>query len=149
GSASMAGPRARGTGAPRDPPHARCGAGPAEQLNPRDGRPADPSLANRPPPQRDRIIESMALRPRVVLIITAIAALVVFAVVQDRVTAGGARRYVALQRDALAGRGNAVTVDEVMRPAIERSVQQGLMWGGAVLVAGASVAGVVFRRQRP
>jgi hypothetical protein len=36
-----------------------------------------------------------------------------------------------------------------MRPAIERSVQQGLMWGGAVLVAGAGVAGVVSRRQRP
>ncbi|HEY3092962.1 MAG TPA: hypothetical protein VGJ52_07685 [Vicinamibacterales bacterium] len=91
----------------------------------------------------------MALRPRVVLIVTAIAAFVVFAVVQDRVTAAGARQYVALQRDALSGRGHAVTVDEVMRPAIERSVQQGLMWGGAVLIAGAGVAGVVSRRQRP
>ena len=91
----------------------------------------------------------MAPRPRVVLIVTAIAAFVVFAAVQDRVTAAGARRYVALQRDAMAGRGHAVTVDEVMRPAIERSVQQGLMWGGAVLVAGAGVAGVVSRRQRP
>jgi hypothetical protein len=88
----------------------------------------------------------MALRPRVVLVVTALAALVVFAGVQDRVTAAGARRYVALQRDALAGRGQAVTVDEIMRPAIHRSVQQGLMWGGAVLVAGASVAGVVARR---
>jgi hypothetical protein len=84
-----------------------------------------------------------------VLIVTAIAAFVVFAVVQDRVTAAGARRYVALQRDAIAGRGPAVTVDQIMRPAVERSVQQGLMWGGVVLVAGASVAGVVSRRQRP
>jgi len=91
----------------------------------------------------------MALRPRPVLIVTAIAAFIVFAVVQDRVTAAGARRYVALQRDAIAGRGPAVTVDEIMRPAVERSVQQGLMWGGAVLVAGASVAGVVSRRHKP
>ena len=91
----------------------------------------------------------MVVRPRLVLVITAIVAFVVFAIVQDRVTAAGARRYVALQRDAIAGRGQAVTVDEIMRPAVERSVQQGLMWGGAVLVAGASVAGVVARRQKP
>jgi len=90
----------------------------------------------------------MVVRARVILIVSALAALVVFAAVQDRVTAAGARRYVALQRDAIAGHGRAVTVDEVMRPAIERSVHQGLMWGGAVLVAGASVAGVVSRRQR-
>ena len=88
------------------------------------------------------------VRARVILIVSALAALVVFAAVQDRVTAAGARRYVALQRDAIAGHGRAVTVDEVMRPAIERSVHQGLMWGGAVLVAGASVAGVVSRRHR-
>jgi hypothetical protein len=90
----------------------------------------------------------MVVRARVILIVSALAALVVFAAVQDRVTAAGARRYVALQRDAIAGHGRAVTVDEVMRPAIERSVQLGLMWGGAVLVAGASVAGVVSRRHR-
>ena len=85
----------------------------------------------------------MALRPRTILVATALAALAVFAVVQDRVTAAGARRYVALQRDALAGHGPAVTVDEVMRPAIERSVRQGLLWGGVVLVGGVSVAGAV------
>jgi hypothetical protein len=45
----------------------------------------------------------MALRPRAILIATTLAALVVFAVVQDRITASGARRYVAIQRDALAG----------------------------------------------
>ena len=90
----------------------------------------------------------MVVRARVILIVSALAAVVVFAAVQDRVTAAGARRYVALQRDAIAGHGRAVTVDEVMRPAIERSVHQGLMWGGAVLVAGASVAGVVSRRHR-
>ncbi|HXD16775.1 MAG TPA: hypothetical protein VN654_07150 [Vicinamibacterales bacterium] len=91
----------------------------------------------------------MVVRPRLVLITTAIVALVVFAVVQDRVTAAGARRYVALQRAAIAGHRRAVTIDEIMRPAVERSVQQGLMWGGAVLVAGASVAGVVARRHKP
>jgi hypothetical protein len=90
----------------------------------------------------------MALRPRAILVLTVLAALVVFAVVQDRITAAGARRYVAIQRDALAGRAQPVTVDEIMRPAIERSVQQGLMWGGLVLVAGAGVAGAVARRQR-
>jgi hypothetical protein len=90
----------------------------------------------------------MALRPRAILVVTVLAALVVFAVVQDRITAAGARRYVAIQRDALAGRAQPVTVDEIMRPAIERSVQQGLMWGGLVLVAGAGVAGAVARRQR-
>lgn len=90
----------------------------------------------------------MVVRARVILIVSALVALVVFAAVQDRVTAAGARRYVALQRDAIAGHGRAVTVDEVMRPAIERSVHQGLMWGGAVLVAGASVAGVVSRRHK-
>jgi hypothetical protein len=99
-------------------------------------------------PNPDRIIESMVLRPRAVLVITALAAVVVFAIVQDRVTAAGARRYVALQRDALAGRGQLVLVDQIMRPAIARSVQQGLMWGGVVLVAGVSLAGVMSTRQR-
>src|ERR1051325_6547640 len=100
-------------------------------------------FANNPPNRRpDRIIKSMALRPRAILVATAVAALVVFAVVQDRVTAEGARRYVALQRDAIAGRGQPVTVDEIMQPAIRHSVQQGLLWGGLVVVAGvgASIA---------
>ena len=91
----------------------------------------------------------MALRPRAILAFTALAALVVFAVVQDRVTAAGARRYVAIQRDALAGRAQPVTVDEIMRPAVERSVQQGLTWSGLVLAGGLTVAGAVARRQRP
>ena len=89
----------------------------------------------------------MKIRPRAIVILTAVVALVVFAIVQDRVTAAGARRYVALQRDALAGHGQAVTIDEVMRPAIQRSVQQGLLWAGAVLVLGLGVAGAVGRSQ--
>jgi hypothetical protein len=87
----------------------------------------------------------MAVRPRGILVATALAAVVVFAVVQDRVTAAGARRYVALQRAALAGRGPAVTVDEIMRPAIAHSVREGLLWGGVVLVSGAGIAAAVAR----
>ena len=88
---------------------------------------------------------AMTLRPRAIVVMTAIVALAVFCVVQDRVTAAGARRYAALQRDALAGRGHAVTIDEIMRPAVEQSVQQGLLWGGVVMVAGLGVA--VARRR--
>ena len=90
----------------------------------------------------------MAVRPRAIVIATAVAALAVFAVVQDRVTAAGARRYAVLQREALAGHGHSVTVDEIMRPAIDRSVHQGFLWGGAVLVAGVSVAGLVSTRRQ-
>jgi hypothetical protein len=88
----------------------------------------------------------MTVRPRGVLIATALAAVVVFAVVQDRVTAAGARRYVALQRAALAGQGPAVTVDEIMRPAIAQSVREGLLWSGVVLVSGAGIAAAVATR---
>jgi hypothetical protein len=96
---------------------------------------------------RDRIIKIVVVRPRAILIVTALAALVVFAVVQDRVTAAGARRYVALQRDAIAGRGHAVTVDEIMRPAIARSVRLGLMWAGVVVVSGVAIAAAVATRR--
>jgi hypothetical protein len=88
----------------------------------------------------------MVVRPRGILVATALAAVVVFAVVQDRVTAAGARQYVALQRAALAGRGPAVTVDAIMRPAIAHSVREGLLWGGVVLVSGAGIAAAVARR---
>lgn len=88
----------------------------------------------------------MVVRPRAILIVTAIVALAVFAFVQDRVTAAGARRYVAIQRAAIAGRGQPVTVDEIMKPAIARSVHEGLAWGGAVLLAGVSLAAVSRRR---
>jgi len=83
---------------------------------------------------------------RVVLWTTLAAALGVFCIVQDRVTAAGARRYVALQRAALAGAANPVTIDEVMGPAIARSVRLGLLSSGAVTVAGAAVGIVVSRR---
>lgn len=74
------------------------------------------------------------------LAITFVAALAVFCIVQDRVTAAGARRYVALQKDALAGRGRLVTIDEIMQPAIDRSVRDGLLAAGGVIVVGGVIA---------
>ncbi len=85
---------------------------------------------------------------RKVLWLTAAAALAVFCLVQDRVTAEGARRYVALQRDAIAGRGPAVTIDEVMQPAIDRSVRLALASSGAVAAFGAAAAMFVGRSAR-
>ena len=74
------------------------------------------------------------------LAITFVAALAVFCIVQDRVTAAGARRYVALQKDALAGRGPVVTIDEIMQPAIDRSVRNGLLAATGVIVLGSVIA---------
>jgi hypothetical protein len=74
------------------------------------------------------------------------AAFATFCVVQDQVTRAGAERYVRLQQDALAGRGPAVRIDDVMRPAVERSVKQGLIWGGVVLAVGLSSAVMLARR---
>ena len=90
----------------------------------------------------------MTVRPRAIVVVTALAAFAVFCVVQDRVTAAGARRYATLQRDALAGRGHAVTIDEIMRPAVRESVHEGLLWGGGVLVAGLGMASAVARGRR-
>lgn len=81
---------------------------------------------------------------RTILWFTIAAAIVVFCIVQDRVTAEGARRYVALQKAALAGRGSAVTIDEVMQPAVARSVRLALLSSGGVLVIGAA-AGLLVR----
>lgn len=84
--------------------------------------------------------------------ITLAAALVVFCVVQDRVTAAGARRYVVLQRAALErpvqGRP-AVTIDEVMRPAVEASVTRGAMAAGVVAAAGLAAGAFRARRRAP
>jgi hypothetical protein len=73
------------------------------------------------------------------------AAAVVFAVVQDRVTASGARQYVELQEAAAAGRGNPVTVDEIMGPAVGRSIEHASVWSAVVLGAGALAAGILRR----
>jgi hypothetical protein len=69
-------------------------------------------------------------------VFVAVVALVVFAIVQDRLTVAGVGQYIAASRDAAAGRGPHVTIDEVMQPAVTHAVRQGALWGGAVLVAG-------------
>lgn len=80
-------------------------------------------------------------------VLTVAAALVVFAVVQDRGTAEGARRYVELQREAAGA--SAAAIEEVMRPAIERSVRQGALWGGVVLVVGLACSAAFGRSTGP
>ena len=74
------------------------------------------------------------------------AALVVFAVVQDRLTVAGVGQYVSAHRDAAAGRRPAVTIDGVMKPAVTRAVQQGALWSGVVLVVGLGGSLAVRRR---
>lgn len=80
------------------------------------------------------------------MLTTVAAALVVFAVVQNRGVAEGAGRYAALHRAARTGAAPAVTIDEVMRPAVARSVPEGLLWSGVVLAAGLGVAVATARR---
>ena len=77
------------------------------------------------------------------VVFTCIAAIVVFAVVQDRRTAAAVARYVALH-----GAGAGVTIDAVMEPAVKDSVRQGALWAGAVLATGLSGT-LIARRRRP
>ena len=83
-----------------------------------------------------------------VVVFTFVAATVVFCVVQDRVTAAGVREYVSLQREAMAGRGPAVRIEDVMGPARRRSVREGLRWSGAVAWMGVAAAIVIRNRRR-
>ena len=80
------------------------------------------------------------------VVFTCIAAIVVFAVVQDRGTVAGVGEYVSAYRDAVAGRRPAVTIDEIMEPAVTRAVRQGALWGGVVLMAGLG-ATIAMRRR--
>jgi hypothetical protein len=83
---------------------------------------------------------------------TLVAAVVVFLAVQDHEMGAGAGRYVAAERAALAGRGPAVSVDEMMGPAVRDSVRRGLLWSGVVgavgLVGTVVLTGVLTRRSR-
>jgi hypothetical protein len=72
------------------------------------------------------------------VVCSCVAAIVVFAIVQDRLTVAGVGQYVSDYREAAAGRRAAVTIDEVMRPAVTHAVEQGALWGGAVLAVGLS-----------
>jgi hypothetical protein len=83
---------------------------------------------------------------RTILAIAAVLAAVVFCIVQDRLTAAGARQYVDLQRAAAEGRRSPVTVDEIMKPAVRQSVAQASLWSAVVVVAGAAVAFAVRHR---
>ena len=83
---------------------------------------------------------------RTVLLASCAAAIAVFCVVQDRVTATGARQYITLQEAALARGAAPVAIDEVMTPAVRRGVRDGALSGGAVLALGAAAASVVRRR---
>ena len=85
---------------------------------------------------------------RGIVLVSIAAALVVFLVVQDRVTAGGAREYVERQRRADIGQTPRVTIGEVMRPAVRRSVRLGLSWGTVVLAAGLATAAAVNQAER-
>jgi hypothetical protein len=81
------------------------------------------------------------------VVVTVVVALAVFCVVQDNITANGARRYVRIHREAVASGASAtVTVDEVMTPAIRRGVVAGLLSAGGVLVVGLSLARWYARR---
>lgn len=88
----------------------------------------------------------MGVTPRALVVMTFAAALVVFAVVQDRLTASGAREYVRLHLEPGAKRAAPPTVDQIMGPAVDRSVRQGTLWGGGVLAAGLGLAEARRRR---
>src|SRR3954470_23193690 len=89
---------------------------------------------------------AMIRRRSVILGVTLLAAITVFALVQDRVTAAGARRYVAGQRAALRAGSTPLIVDDVMRPAIAESVREAATWSSAVLLLGVAAAVTVGRR---
>ena len=82
------------------------------------------------------------------IVITLVAALAVFCVVQDTITAAGARRYVRMQRNTGAASAPLVKVDDVMTPAIREGVRTGLLSAGGVIVVGLALAGWHARRRR-
>jgi hypothetical protein len=77
---------------------------------------------------------------RAVVVATLLLAVATFAVVQDRVTAAGARSYAAMSRAAVARGDRPPGMEEVMTPAIRRSVRWALASGTAVLVLGLGLA---------
>lgn len=85
------------------------------------------------------------LTPARLLVAAAAAACIAFSIVQDRMVAAGVGRYLTLQRAALAGRGPAVAIADVMEPAVRESVRQGLFWAGGVLVIGFGLAAARWR----
>lgn len=78
-----------------------------------------------------------------IVMVTCVLAVATFAVVQDRVTAAGARKYAAISRNAVARGTEGVTIESVMAPAIRSSVRWGAASAGGVLLVG---LGLAFRR---
>ena len=61
----------------------------------------------------------------------------------------GVAQYVSAYREAdLTRSAPRVTIDDVMKPAVSRSAQQGALWGGAFLVVGLGGTFVARRRSR-
>ena len=85
---------------------------------------------------------------RRILGLTAVAALVMFCVVQDRVTAAGASRYALEALAAIDHHQPVAPIDSVMRPAVRRSVKLGLASASLVLAAGFGTAAIVSRVRR-
>jgi hypothetical protein len=83
-----------------------------------------------------------------VLIVTCALALATFAVVQDRVTAAGARHYAAIQRGNVATPGRRVTIEEVMAPAIDRAVLWGAGAASIVIILGLGLVTILPGRLR-
>jgi hypothetical protein len=83
---------------------------------------------------------------RAILFATLVLAAATFAIVQDRVTAAGARRYAAMSRQAIADGTRGATIESVMTPATHDSVRWGAASAGLVLIVGSSVAAMAGRR---
>lgn len=88
----------------------------------------------------------MKLTRRGIVIVTCVLAVAAFAIVQDRVTAAGARRYAATQREAIAVGRAGITIESVMAPAIRRSVWWASGGAAVVLLAGLGAAALVRPR---
>jgi hypothetical protein len=74
------------------------------------------------------------VRPRAWAVLAALAAVVVFCAVQERVVRAGVHEYVERQRAAAQGLASPADVGQVMAPWIRRSVRQALA-GAAPLLA--------------
>jgi ABC-type Fe3+ transport system permease subunit len=85
---------------------------------------------------------------RRLVVFSFVAAMVVFCVVQDRVTAAGAQQYALQALAALEQHQPVAPIDSVMRPAVRRSVKLGLLSANIVLTVGIATAVVVSRRHR-
>jgi hypothetical protein len=83
--------------------------------------------------------------PRRVVVFTFVAALAVFCVVQDRVTAAGATLYGEQALAAIAMDQPVMPVDTVMQPAVRRSVMLGFASAAVVLTTGLGAAWALSR----